>query len=64
MKKAMPGGLAPFLAVYLMIQLSGCTLIGMGLGSLWDNASPKESKKLSGADIAADSPCHEHPGVC
>lgn len=56
MREKVLGGFMLLVLVYLMVQLSGCTLIGMGLGSLLDNVTPKESKTLYGDDIAAASP--------
>jgi hypothetical protein len=55
MKVRASGGLMFFVLVYLIVQLSGCTLIGMGIGSAIDSSSPGKTNTLPRADMAAPS---------
>ena len=55
MREKVSVGLMLLVLVYLMVQLSGCTLIGMGLGSAGDHET-SPFKTVSAPDIAGVSP--------
>ena len=56
MRQKVSVGLMLLVLVYLMVQLSGCTIIGATIGSAIDNQSSPSFKTLSGPDIAGASP--------
>jgi len=55
MKEKTMGGLVFLILVYLMVQLSGCTIIGATIGSAADKQT-SSLLTLSGPDIAGASP--------
>jgi hypothetical protein len=56
MREKVSVGLMLLVLVYLIVQLSGCTLIGMGVGSVLDNSSGVNFKTVSKADLATLKP--------